>query len=88
MAIVNTVLCFELGSLVDGHLLLALGVSIRWPLVTQEVQNVEELQALQPLGQVGGAHDPLVGGDPLGQVRQLLELAPLQVVQLESQLVH
>ena len=71
-----------------GHLLLALGIRTRWSLVVQAVQNVEELQALQPLGQVGGAHDPLVGGDPLGQVRQLLELAPLQVVQLESQLVH
>ena len=69
-----------------GHLLLALGMRTRWSLVTQEVQTVVEVQALQPLGQVGGAHDPLVGGDPLGQVKQLLDRAPLHVVQLESQL--
>ena len=81
-------LAFSYRPSMHGHLLLALGVSTRWSLVVQAVQTVVELQALQPLGQVGGAHDPLIGGDPLGHVRQLLERAPLQVVQLESQFEH
>ena len=79
-------LAFSYRPSMHGHLLLALGMRTRWSLVTQEVQTVVEVQALQPLGQVGGAHDPLVGGDPLGQVKQLLDRAPLHVVQLESQL--
>lgn len=47
-----------------------------------EPEHVEQLESQT----IAGAHDPLTGGDPLGQVRQFVEVPPLQVEQEESQL--